>query len=351
MPTVRLAGGDMNRRWRQLGWVIRQNVISVAIAVAILVWVLARPAEPQPTGKAHRIGFLSYQGCARSLASDGFFKKGLAASGYVEGRNLVIECRDAPGQVERLTDLAVELVRHNIDILVAEGTPSSLAAKRATSTTPIVILAVADPVASGLVPSLARPGGNITGISLFPALELAPKVLELLKEVAPQVSRTAILMDRSNSAQVLTDAPVDEISRTLGTQPLRFDVRRKGDIQRALTAAVAQRSESLFVYPLPVDSDDIRQIAQFASTNRLPAVTFWEGYAELGFLIFYGSRIAHQYGRAGVYVDKILRGAKPSDLPIEQPATFQMVVNLRTAKALGLTIPPSLLARADQVIE
>lgn len=161
----------------------------------------------------------------------------------------------------------------------------------------------------------------------------------------------AILMDRSNSAQVLTDNRVDAVSRALGIQPLLFDVRRRTDVQRTLTAAVIQRSQALFAYPLPLGPGDIRQIAEFALTKRMPAVTFWEGYAEQGFLIFYGTRITDQYRRAGAYIDKILRGAKPADLPVEQSTTFQMVVNLRTAKAIGLTITPSVLARADRVIE
>ena len=325
--------------------------VVVSIAVALLLWAVGGPAKAQRAVTAPRIGFLSYLGCAKSLAPDGAFRHGLASLGYTEGRNLAIECRDARGQVERLADLAVELVRLKVDVLVTEGTPPSLAAQRATTTIPIVILSVGDPIASGLIATLARPGSNVTGVSLFPVLEVVPKVLELLKEVAPHVSRTAILMDRTNAAQVSTDKTVDTVGRALGMHPLRFDVQRAADLRNALTGALTQRAQALFVYPLPIDTADVRRIAEFGLTNRLPVVTFWEGYAEQGFLIFYGTGSSDQYRRAGVYIDKILRGAKPADLPVEQPTTLQMVINLRTAKARGLTLGPSVLARADRVIE
>lgn len=321
------------------------------IAVAVLLIGGRELAQAQRPGAVPRIGFLSYLGCAKSLAREGTFRQGLAALGYIEGRGLAIECRDAPGQVERLVDLAAELVRLKVDVLVTEGTPPSLAASRATTTIPIVFLSVADPIASGLVASLPRPGGNVTGVSLFPVLEVVPKVLELLREVAPHVTRTAILMDRTNPAQVLTDDTVDAVGRALGMQPLRFGVRQTTDLQPALTGVLHHRSQALFVYPLPVETAGVRRIAEFALARRLPAVTFWEGYAEQGFLIFYGTGISDQYRRAGVYIDKILRGAKPADLPVEQPTALQMVINLRTATALGLTIGPSVLARADKVLE
>jgi putative ABC transport system substrate-binding protein len=329
----------------------RARSITYVTAVVILLLAGRGLAQAQRPGTVPRIGFLSYFGCAKSLAPDGTFRQGLAALGYVEGRGLAIECRDAPGQVDRLVDLAAELIRLKVDVLVTEATPASLAARRATTTIPIVFLSVADPIASGLVASLPRPGGNVTGVSLFPVLEVVPKVLELLKEVAPHVTRTAILMDRTNPAQVLTDDTVDAVGRVLRMQPLRFGVRRTTDLPPAFTAALNQRSQALFVYPLPVEAADVRRIAEFALARRLPAVTFWEGYAEQGFLIFYGTGISDQYRRACVYIDKILRGAKPADLPVEQPTTLQMVINLRTATALGLTIGPSVLARADKVIE
>jgi len=329
----------------------RPTIIRTTITVALLLGATLLAAEAQQPGKVHRIGFLSYFGCEKSLAPGGAFRQGLHTFGYVEGQNLVIECRDAVGRVDRLYDRAMDLVNLKVDVLVAEATPSSLAAKRATATIPIVIFSVADPVKSGLITSLARPGSNITGVSFVPALEALSKVLELLKEVVPRVSRVAILTDRTNPGQVVADDAVNATARALGIQLQRVNVRGAADLQDALTSALNQRAQALFVYPLPVEPAEIRRIADFALTKRLPAVTLWEGYVEHGLLIFYGPAITDQYRRAAPYIDKILKGAKPADLPVEQPTTLQMVINLRTAKALGLALPPSVLARADRVIE
>ncbi len=324
----------------------------VAALLILLAGVLATPlaADAQQAGRIYRIGFLSYLGCAASSDPNGAFRQGLRQLGYVEGTNLVLECRDAPGRVDRLPDVAAELVRLRIDVLVAEGTPASLAAKQATITIPIVMLLVADPVRSRLVTSLARPGGNVTGVSIFPVLEVVPKVLQLLKEVVPSASRVGVLWDSTNPAQVFVSDQVDVAASALGLQLQRIAVRAAPDLPKAL-AALNQQTNALFVYPLPMALPDIRRIAEFAVKNRLPAVTFWEGYAEQGLLMFYGSGIADQYRRSASYVDKILKGAKPGDLPVEQPTKFELVINLKTAKALGLTIPPSLLLRADQVIQ
>jgi len=329
-------------------WVRR----AVALGFCVLA-VACSPlgAEAQQPGKVHRIGFLSYFGCAKSLASDGAFRQALRALGYVEGRNMVIECRDAPGHVDRLADLAVDLVSLNVEVLVAEATPASMAAKRATAAIPIVMFFVAEPVKSGLIASLARPGSNITGVAGIPTLEALSKVLELLKEVVPRVSRVAILTDRTNPGQVVTDDAADATARALRMQLQRVNVRGAVDLQAALTAVLDQRAQALFVYPLPVEPAEIRRIADFALTKRLPAVTQWEGYVEHGLLIFYGPGSSDQYSRAAAYVDKILKGAKPADLPVEQPTALHMVINLRTARTLGLAIPPSVLARADRVIE
>jgi len=329
-------------------WALRAVVLSFA-ALAFAVSPVG--AEAQQPGKVYRIGVLSYLGCAKVLAPDGAFRQTLGSLGYVEGQNLVIECRDAPGRVDRLADLAVDLVSLKVDVLVAEATPASLAAKRATLTTPIVMFAVADPVKSGLITSLARPGGNITGVSAVPTLEALSKVLELLKEVVPKVSRVAILMDRTNPGQVVIDDATNATARALRIQLQRVNVRGAADLQGAFTAALDQRAQALFVYPLPVEPAEIRRIADFALAKRLPAVTLWEGYAEHGLLMFYGTSFTDQHRRAAAYIDKILKGAKPADLPVEQPTTLQMVINLRTAKALGLAIPLSVLARADRVIE
>ena len=325
-----------------------RRAVVIALALAMLVASLA--AEEQPAGKVYRIGFLSYRGCRASVDPNGSFRKGLRELGYVEGRTLAIECRDAPGRVDRFPDLARELVSLNIDVLVAEGTPASLAAKQVT-TIPIVMVGVADPEGSGLIASLARPGGNVTGPSLFPTLELASKVLQLAKEVVPHVSRIAVLRDSTNPVHLRIDDRVVAAARGLGMKPQLISVRAATDLQDAFTAVLDQRAQALLVYPLPLDPAHIRPIVDFALAKRLPGVAFWEGYVEQGFLLFYGTRLAEEYRRAGVYVDKILKGAKPADLPVEQATKFELVTNLKTAKALGLTIPQSLLVRADQVIE
>ena len=326
------------------------RLIGLAVALTLSVSLAPLATEAQQAGKIYRIGFLSYLGCGASSDPNGAFHQSLRQLGYVEGRNLVVECRDAPGRVDHLAGLAAELVRLKIDVLVAEATPASLAAQEATTTVPIVMLSVADPVRSKLVKSLARPGGNVTGVSLYPVLEIVPKVLELLKEVIPSVSRVGVLWDSTNPAHVFSSDQVDVAASALGLQLQRIAVRAAPDIPKTV-AALSKRTQALFVYPLPMALPDIRQIAEFALKNRLPAVTFWDGYAEQGLLMFYGSGIADQYRRAGSYVDKILKGAKPADLPVEQPTKFELVINLKTAKALGLTIPQTLLQRADQVIQ
>jgi putative ABC transport system substrate-binding protein len=315
--------------------------------------LLAAPlvAEAQPAGRVYRIGFLSYRGCGVSLDPNGAFRQGLRELGYVEGRNLAIECRDARGRVDRFADLTVGLVRLKMDVLVAEGTPASLAAKQATTTIPVVMVGVADPVRSGLIDSLARPGGNVTGPSLFPTLEVAVKVLERLKEIVPGVSRVAVLRDPTNPSHILIDDEVVRAGRGMAMTPQRISVRAAADFQDAFAAMLDQQAQALLVYALPISPADGRQIAEFAQKHRLPAVTFWEGFAEQGMLMFYGTRLTDQYRRAGVYVDKILKGVRPADLPVEQPTKFELVINLKTAKALGLTMPPSLLQRADEVIQ
>ena len=322
------------------------------LVAAFVLGLLLPPlvADAQQPAKVYRIGFLSYGGCRASLDPNGPFRQGLRELGYVEGQNLAIECRDAPGRVDRFPDLAVELVGLKIDVLVAESTPASLAAKQVTTTIPIVMVGVADPVVSGLVASLARPGGNVTGPSLFPTLELAPKVLQLAKEVIPRVSRIAVLRDPTNPSHLLIDDQVVAAGRGLGMKPQLIALRAAADLQDAFAAALDQRAQALLVYPSSVAVAHIQQIVEFALKNRLPAVTFWDGFAKEGVLMFYGPRLADQYRHAGVYIDKILKGAKPADLPVEQPTKFELVINLKTAKALGLTIPKSVLIRADEVI-
>jgi putative ABC transport system substrate-binding protein len=276
-------------------------------------------------------------------------RTGLRELGYVEGQNIIIECRGALGATGRLPGFAAELVRLKVDILVAQGTASALAAKQAAKTIPIVMVYVGDPVGSGLVSSLARPGGNVTGLSVL-APDMVPKVLQILKEAAPSVSRVAVWIDPTNPRQTLPDQQMDAASKILGVRLERVDVRTAANLDAAFAAALRQRAEALFVYPLPIALRDVQRIGYFAIRNRLPTIAFLSHVRE-GLLMSYGPNQAEQSRRAGTYIDKILKGAKPADLPVQLPTKFELVINLKTAKQIGLEIPPKLLARADKVIE
>ena len=324
--------------------------IRLAIAAALAVLLAPLAAEAQQAGKVYRIGFLSYLGCPIRPEIMGPFRQGLRGLGYVEGQNIVIECRGALGATDRLPDFAAELVRLKVDVLVAQGTASALASKQATKTIPIVMVYVGDPVGSGLVTSLARPGGNVTGLSVLTP-DIVPKALEILKEAAPSVSRVAVWMDPTQPGQTLPDKQMDAAAKILGVRPERVDVRTAANLDAAFAAALSQREEALFVYPLPIALLDVQRIAQFAIKNRLPTISIIPQGAREGILMSYGPNQAEQYRRAGTYIDKILKGAKPADLPVEQPTKFELVINLKTAKALGLTIPQLLLQRADEIIQ
>lgn len=321
-------------------------------AVLTLSLLLAAPlaTTAQPAAKIYRIGYLSYLGCSDDPFLREPFRQGLRELGYVEGRNIVIECRDAPGNPERYPDLVAELVRLNVDVLVTVSTALALAAKQATTTVPVVMLYVGDPVGSGVVSSLARPGANVTGLSML-AAEMVQKGLELLREASPSVSRVTVLIDTSNPGQTLPDQQMAVAARILGVRPQRAELRTSADLDAALAAVLRQRAEALVVYPLPITPRDSEKLAEFAIKNRLLTVTTHKPYVRAGLLICYVTDLARQFRRAGIYIDKILKGAKPADLPIEQPDKFEMLINLKTAKALNLTIPRSLLLRADQIIE
>jgi putative ABC transport system substrate-binding protein len=314
--------------------------------------LLAAPlaAEGQQAGKVYRIGYLSYLECPIRPEFMSPFRQGLRELGYVEGQNILIECRGALGVTDRLPDLAAELVRLKVDVLVAPSTPSALAAKQATKTIPIVMLYVGDPIGSGLVTSLARPEGNVTGLSVF-GPEMVPKALEALKEAAPSVSRVAVWINPANPGHTSPDLLLDAAAKILGVRLERVDARAPANLDAAFAAALRQREEALFVYPGSLPISDVERIAQFAIKNRLPTTALYPNYVRAGMLMSYGPSIPDMYRRAGTYIDKILKGAKPADLPVEQPTKLELVINLKTAKAIGLTIPPSLLARADEVIE
>jgi putative tryptophan/tyrosine transport system substrate-binding protein len=321
----------------------------VAGTVALLAAPLA--AEAQHAAKIVRIGLLSYAASdSASAARWKAFGNRLRELGYVEGQNVIFESRWGDGQVGRLRGLAAELIDAKVDILVTATSEAALAAKQATSSIPIVTATGADPVELGLVASLARPGGNVTGVFSM-SNELAGKRLELLKQLIPRVSRVAFLRDSDNRASALNLREAESAARTLGLTVQGVGVRGPKEFDAAFVAMKRARVDAVIVGENTPFFADRRRIADLAVMHRLPTVAQAKEYAEAGGLVSYGPDYPDQFRQAAVYVDKILRGAKPSDLPVEQPTKFELVINLKTAKALGLTIPPSVLLRADEVIQ
>jgi len=317
--------------------------------------LLAAPlaAEAQQAAKIARIGYLAANPAAIPAPVTEAFLQGLRDLGYVEGRNVVIEYRSAEGKFERFPALAAELVALKVDVIVAPAALHVLAAKQATKTIPIVFIGVSDPVTSGLVTSLARPGGNVTGLSAL-APELVGKCLELLTQAVPGVSRVAVLwqpgaMGERTEKDLLKRA--DVAARALGVRLQVVEARGPADIDRAFSDMTRARAGALTVLTSFMFTTERRRLADLAAKNRLPAVYTWREFVDAGGLMSYGPNLADMFRRAATYVDKILRGAKPADLPVEQPTKFELVINMKTAKALGLTIPQSLLGRADEVIQ
>jgi putative ABC transport system substrate-binding protein len=280
----------------------------------------------------------------------GAFREGLRELGYVEGQSIKIESRWAEGNYDHLPGLAADLVRLKVDIIVTYGTPASQAAKRATGTVPIVMAAIIDPVASGLVTSIARPGGNVTGQSMM-SPDLVEKQLEILKQVVPKASRVALLHNPANPGNGPQARHAQDAALALGVRLQLLGARDPSEIDRAFVAIANEHAGAVIVLVDAMLQGNRTRITDLASRHRLPAVYGLSEYADAGGLLTYGPNRLVMFRRAAIYVDKILKGAKPGDLPIEQPNKFELVINLKTAKALGLTIPPSLLARADQVIE
>ena len=314
--------------------------------------LLAAPlaAEAQPPGKVPRIGVLVV--ATRSFFSTRIesFRQGLRELGYVEGKNVLIEYRYAEGKLDLLPALASELVQLKVDVIVTASPPGVQAAKNATSTIPIVFAAIGDPVGGGFVASLARPGGNVTGLSIL-APALSGKRLELLKEAFPKVTRVVILWNPTSSGEALSFREMPAVAKALGVQHQSMEVRAANDFEDGFQRAKQEGAQALVTMPSPVINANRQQILEFAAKNRLPAMYAGSEFVEAGGLMSYGPNYTDQFRRAAVFVDKILKGAKPADLPVEQPTKFELIINLKTAKALGLTIPPSLLQRADQVIE
>jgi len=305
----------------------------------------------QDAGKVARIGYLAYSSSAFPLPDS--FRKGLRDLGYVEGRNLVIESRYAEGKPERYPELANELAALKVDLFVTVGTLAALAAKRAVGRRPVVFMSVGDPVLSGLATSLGRPSGNATGLSIV-SLDLNSKRLELLTQVVPGVSRVAVLWqpgDLEERTEIDRIERARVTGRALGVQLHFAEARGSKELDRAFAEMVRARAGALIVLENGLFWAERERLVNLATKHKLPAVYSVRGLVDIGGLMSYGPDYADLSRRAVTYVDKILKGAKPSDLPIEQPTKFQLVINLKTAKALGLTIPPSLLGRADQVIQ
>ena len=321
---------------------------------AVLAGFLATMVTPingraQHTGTLPRIGFL-WTASPPPDAVDAF-RQGLREAGYIDGTSIVIEHRSAADAIERLPELALELVRSAVSIVVTQGTPAAQAAKRATSTIPIVMAVSSDPVGNGLVTALARPGGNITGLTLMP---LESKRLELLKEAVPKAARLAVIVDPANAEP--GGAPVglkgtEVAARSLGFPLHVAQVRGAIDIEKAFKAATAARADALIVVASPTLRFHRKALVDLAAKYRLPTMYQMKEFVEAGGFMAYGPRDGDLFRRAAVYVVKILKGAKPSDLPVEQPTKFELAINLKTAKALALTIPPALLLRAEHVIE
>jgi putative tryptophan/tyrosine transport system substrate-binding protein len=323
----------------------RRDFISL-LGGAAAAWPLR--ARAQPSRKAHRIGFLGGTSHAEYVRLVDALRMGLRQLGYEEGKNIIIEYRWAEGRYDRLTELAAELVNLNVNVIVAPGTPVAQAAKQATSTIPIVLIS-GDPVAFGLVASLARPGGNLTGLTFFFA-EICAKRVELIKEAIPSLSRVAVFVNPANPA---TSIPLTAMQRTasaLKSELVPIEVTTPDDIAAAIVTVAKRRAQALVTIEDPLITSNARKIADFALQNRVPMIGF-RPQAEAGALLEYGVDLADLFSRSASFVDKILKGAAPADLPIERAVKFEVIVNLKSAKTLGIELPTSLLLRANEVIE
>ena len=315
--------------------------------------LLAAPlaVEAQPAGKVYRIGYLTVPSRETAQGVANTFQLGLHDLGWIAGQNVIVDYRFADSNLDRLPDLAAELARLRTDVIVAGANAAVMAAKKATRTIPIVMFLAFDPVGSGLVASLARPGGNITGLTLTAGPEIYGKQLQLLKNAFPRVSRVAILVNRDSPSYARALGEIESAIRALGLQRQVIEVRDPGEFENAFAGLTTARPDAIFV---PLDSMFYQhrvRLAHLAAKSRLPAMWGLREHAEAGGLMAYATDLNDLARRAATFVDKILKGTKPADLPVEQPTKFELVINLKTAKALGLTIPQSVLGRADEVIQ
>jgi putative ABC transport system substrate-binding protein len=314
-----------------------------------MLLALPFPAQAQQPTKIPRIGYLAGSSLFGQSARVEAFRQGLRELGYVEGKNIVIESRYAEGKLDRLPALAAELVHLRVDVIVTAGPPPTRSAKEATVTIPIVMVQDPDPVGNGFVASLARPGGNITGLATL-APEISGKQLELLKETVPRLSRAAVLGNSTRAGNAQTLREVELAAKAFGVKLQYLDVLGAKDIEPVFRAATKGRAHVVLVLANPVATSQRTQIVDLAAKSRLPAIYYATEFVEDGGLMFYGASYIDLYRRAATYVDKILKGRTPADLPVEQPMKFEFIINLKAAKQIGLTIPPNVLVRADKVI-
>jgi putative ABC transport system substrate-binding protein len=327
---------------------MRRRDFIILLAGAMDGWLSAARAQQKAMPLIGFLGGRSAPGSSALVMAA--FREGLSETGYIEGQNVAIEHRWAEGRFDRLPALAADLVSRKVDVIIVGDTPAAVAAKSATSTIPIVFLGVGDPVGAGLVASLARPGGNLTGFSIM-AIELMPKRLELLSELVPQARVIALLVNPNSTYAERIIGDVQEAARAKGVQLPILKAGTERDFETAFASLVQLQAGALVVGADPFFESRREQLVALAARYAIPAIYFWRAFAVAGGLISYSPNAAADYRQAGIYTGKILKGAKPADLPVQQPTRLELVVNLKTAKALGLTVPPSILALADEVIE
>jgi putative ABC transport system substrate-binding protein len=347
--SARSVGGDASVDLRSCSCRSTRRAFVLAVAAwPALAW--AGAIRAQAPAKVRRIGLLSVTSPAVAAPLHQAFRIGLRDLGWVEGKNISIEYRYSEGRHDRLPDLAADLVRLKVEVIVASSTSAALPAQKATRAIPIVLVVSGDPVASGLVESLARPSGNVTGLSQMIS-ELAGKRLELLTEIVPKLSRVAVLWNPQGAGSTLNWKEIQLAARQLGVQLHSLEVRSPDDFNQAFEAATRARAGALVVLPDPVITTHLERAADLAAKSRLPSIFHWSDFADAGGLVSYGPDRADSFRRAATFVDKILKGAKPGDLPIDRATRFELVINLKTAKTIGITIPQTVLYRADRVIE
>jgi ABC-type uncharacterized transport system substrate-binding protein len=329
---------------------MRRREFITLLGGAATTWPLAARAQ-QPAGRIYRVGFLATPAREQSPHLINAFEEGLRSLGHRVGDNVAIEYRFANGELERLPALAAELARLGVDVIVAVSNPGIVAAMKATTTIPIVMIGGVDPVRTRLVASLARPGGNVSGLTPDAGSEILGKRFELLKEILPNLSRVGILFNPDVAFNRSRQESMTETARILGFTTIPVEARGLDALEQAFSIMMRERAQAFVMQGDSVLYNNRGQIVEMALRNRLPAASLQKEYAEAGFLLTYGADIPDLYRRAAGFVDRLLKGAKPAELPVEQPTKFELVINLKTAKALGIIVPPTLLTRADEVIE